>query len=54
MRPIEHNLNSLREIIRKLQDENTSLNRLLDENGIDYESDEIVDKTDISDEYDED
>ena len=30
MRPIDHNLNSLREIIRKLQDENTSLKRFFD------------------------
>lgn len=54
MRSNEHDLNSLRGIVRKLQDENTSLKRLLDENGISYESSEIVDAVDIPDEYDED
>ena len=37
MRVDEHNLNSLREIVRKLQEENTKLKELLDENGISYE-----------------
>jgi len=34
MRPNEHDLNSLRKIIRKLQDENASLKEILDKNGI--------------------
>lgn len=54
MRPNEHDLNSLRGIVRKLQDENTSLKQLLDENGISYEDSEIIDAMDIPDEYDED
>ena len=54
MRPNEHDLNSLRGIIRKLQNENSSLKKLLDENGIQYESAEIVDASDSSDEYDDD
>lgn len=43
MRASEHNLDSLRGIVRKLQDENASLKRILDENGISYENDEIID-----------
>ena len=54
MRPNEHDLNSLRGIVRKLQDENASLKKILDENGISYESDEIIDAVEIPDEYDED
>ena len=55
MRPNEHDLNSLRGIVRKLQDENTSLKKLLDENGIAYESTtHIIDAPDIPDDYDDD
>lgn len=54
MRASEHNLDSLRGIVRKLQDENASLKRILDENGISYENDEIIDTVETPDEYDED
>ena len=54
MRANEHDLNSLRGMIRKLQEENTSLKRLLDENNIVYESSEILDAAEDPDEYDED
>ena len=54
MRASEHDLNSLRGIVRKLQDENASLKKLLDENGISYEKDEIIDTVETPDEYDED
>lgn len=54
MRPNEHDLNSLRKIIRKLQDENASLKEILDKNGIAYDSANIIDAVDISDDYDED
>lgn len=54
MRPNEHDLNSLRKIIRKLQDENASLKEILDKNGIAYDSANIIDSVDFSDDYDED
>lgn len=54
MRPIEHDLNSLRGIVRKLQNENTNLKRILDENGIIYESDVMIDSVELSDDYDDD
>ena len=54
MRPNEHDLNSLRKIIRKLQDENASLKEILDKNGIAYDSANIIDSVDISDDYNED
>ena len=54
MRPQEHDLNSLRGIIRKLQDENSSLKKLLEDNGIPYETEEVIDSTDVPDEYDDD
>ena len=54
MRANEHDLNSLRGMIRKLQEENASLKRLLDENNIVYESSEILDAAEDPDEYDED
>ena len=41
MRANEHDLNSLRGMIRKLQEENASLKRLLEENNIVYVSSEI-------------
>ena len=40
MRANEHDLNSLRGIVRKLQEENASLKRLLDENNMVYASSE--------------
>ena len=54
MRANEHDLNSLRGVIRKLQEENASLKKLLDENNILYASSEILDATEVPDEYDED
>ena len=54
MRPNEHDLNSLRGLVRKLQDENASLKKLLDKSGIAYESSEILNEDEILDEYDED
>ena len=54
MRVDEHNLNSLREIVRKLQEENTKLKELLDENGISYEHTDILDDSSQPDDYDED
>ena len=36
MRVDEQNLNSLREIVRRLQDENSKLKALLNEKGISY------------------
>ena len=43
MRTIIHDLNSLREIVRKLQKENTNLKKLLDDHDIEYDSEEIID-----------
>ena len=54
MRVNEHDLNSLRGIIRRLQEENASLKKLLDENNIIYSSSEVLDATDVLEEYDED
>jgi hypothetical protein len=54
MRTSAHDLNSLRGIIRKLQDENYSLKKMLEDHGIDYDSLEIIDASEISDDYDED
>ncbi len=54
MRPDEHNLNSLRKLVRDLQEENKSLKKLLDENNIIYESESLFDDTSFSDEYDDD
>ena len=54
MRANEHDLNSLRGIVRKLQEENAALKKLLDENNIIYASSEILDTEDVPDEYDED
>lgn len=54
MRANEHDLNSLRGMIRRLQEENASLKKLLDENNILYASSEILDVTETPDEYDED
>ena len=54
MRTSVHDLNSLRDIIRRLQDENVTLKKLLDEHGINYDSSEIIDASDTPDDYDED
>lgn len=54
MRPTEHDLNSLRGIIRNLQDENEKLKKILEENDIVYESGTVIDLVEESDDYDED
>ena len=54
MRANEHDLNSLRGMIRRLQEENASLKKLLDENGIIYDTSEVSDTMDVPDEYDAD
>ena len=54
MRITIQDLNSLRGIVRKLQEENKTLKKLLDDNGIEYESEEIIDASDTPDDYDED
>ena len=54
MRTTIQDLNSLRGIVRKLQEENETLKKLLEDNGIEYESEEIIDASDIPDDYDED
>ena len=54
MRTTIQDLNSLRGIVRKLQEENETLKKLLEDNGIEYESEEIIDASDTPDDYDED
>ena len=54
MRATEHDLNSLRSIIRNLQSENQRLIKLLDDNHIPYEHEAIIEKETVSEEYDED
>ena len=54
MRATEHDLNSLRSIIRNLQSENQRLIKLLDDNHIPYEHEVIIEKETVSEEYDED
>ena len=54
MRIDEHNLDSLRRIIRDLQQENESLKTLLKQNQIPFEDQEILEEQPIPDEYDED
>ena len=54
MRINEHDLNSLREIIRKLQNENINLKQLLDKNHIVYEQSAALKEETSSDDYDED
>ena len=49
-----HDLNSLRQVIRELQEENNNLKKLLAENGISYEDAEINEDESVSDDYDED
>ena len=43
MRVNEHDLNSLRYIIRQLQEENEYLKSILDEKEIEYETDTVID-----------
>ena len=54
MRIDEHNLESLRKVIRDLQQENHALKAILDENNILYESRNILEEQPLPDEYDED
>ncbi len=54
MRIIEHNLDSLRRIVRELQEENESLKALLSENGIPFEAGPILEVQPVPDDYDED
>lgn len=54
MRTTIHDLDSLREIVRKLQKENTNLKKLLDDHDIEYDSEKIIDAVDTPDDYDED
>ena len=54
MRPTEHDLNSLRNIIRNLQEENAGLKKLLNDNGIPYDTDTVIDSVEVPDEYDDD
>lgn len=50
----EHDLDSLRGIVRELQQENKALKALLSEHGIPYEESNILEEQPVSDEYDED
>ena len=54
MRINEHNLDSLRKLIRDLQQENESLKTLLSEHNIPYEERNVLDEQFVPDEYDED
>ncbi|MCR4763407.1 MAG: DEAD/DEAH box helicase family protein [Lachnospiraceae bacterium] len=54
MRTIMHDLNSLRGIVRRLQEENANLKKILDEHGISYDFGEIIDAVNPPDDYDED
>ena len=54
MRTTVHDLDSLRYIIRNLQEENTYLKRILDDNEILYETKDTLDEEKMPDDYDED
>ena len=54
MRTTEHNLDSLRRLIRSLQQENEALKALLFQNNIPYEERNILEDQPVPDEYDED
>ena len=54
MRINEHNLDSLRKLVRELQDENAELKAILTENNITFEDRNILDETDEPDDYDDD
>ena len=54
MRVTEHNLDSLREKIRLLQEENQELKKLLEQHDITYVANETTDQPKVPDEYDED
>ena len=53
MRTVEHDLNSLRKLVRELQLENSRLKAILQDNQIAFEEDAFQ-NTEAIDEYDED
>ena len=54
MRVDEHNLDSLRKLIRDLQQENENLKKLLDQHHIEYEERNVLEEQSLPDEFDED
>ena len=54
MRINEHNLESLRKVVRDLQQENQALKEILEENNIPYESRNVLEERPLPDEYDVD
>ncbi len=48
MRTIMHDLNSLRDIVRRLQEDNANLKKILDEHDISYDFEEIMVNTYMS------
>ena len=54
MRINEHSLESLRKVVRDLQQENQALKEILEENNIPYESRNVLEERPLPDEYDED
>ena len=54
MRINEHNLESLRRVVRDLQQENQALKAILEENSIPFESRNVLEDQFLPDEYDED
>ena len=54
MRIDEHNLDSLRRVIRDLQQENENLKALLDRHQIAYEQKNVLGEQPVPDDYDED
>ena len=54
MRIDEHNLDSLRKIIRDLQEENDYLKNLLEQHQLPYEKKNVLEEQPVPDDYDED
>ena len=54
MRAVEHDLNSLRKLVRELQQENSRLRALLQVNKIVFEPENAFENAETIDEYDED
>ena len=54
MRTVEQDLNSLRKLVRELQQENSKLKMLLQENAIAFEQEDVFQNAEAIDEYDED
>ena len=54
MRAVEHDLNSLRKLVRELQQENGRLKALLVENNIAFDREDVFQNAETIDEYDED